>query len=379
MIRGLFAIGNPIYLQIYKDIKEAIKQGKYKEGDRIPSEKELAEKWNVSSITPRRALEMLRNEGYIIRQAGRGTFVKKQVATQKKPSRDLPMIGIIFTDFDDSFGIGLLNGIEEAAEGTIDFLFRRSFGDLKKEERIIQDFLRLGVDGFIILPSHATHFNAAILELLVDDVPLVLIDRYLKGLGTTAVSTNNVKSAEKGAKHLFDLGHEHLTVLSPPPSYAVAIEDRIEGIFRAANEENLLRQRDIQVIDQITSTLPNSFTEPNIKKDIQLIKEHLQQNPEVTAIFAIEYNIALLAKEAIHQLGFHCPEDYSIICFDSPRYKPGAFTFTHLIQDQEKMGKVAVQEMLNILKTGNDRKITLLEATLVEGDSTAKREKTKSQ
>lgn len=315
---------------------------------------------------------MLRNEGYIIRQAGRGTFVKKRASKEKPSEHKTPMIGIIFTDFDDSFGIGLFNGIEKSAEGKIDFLFRRSFGDLDREEEIIQDFLRLGVDGFIILPSHATHFNSAILELVVDELPLVLIDRYLKGLGTTAVGTNNLQAAQMGANYLFDLGHKKITILSPPPSYAVAIEDRLEGISQVAQERKSVHTSAPHIVDHITSTLPNSFKEPNITKDITLIENHLKEHPETTAIFAIEYNIALMAKQAIDNLGLRCPEDISIICFDSPRFKPGAFTFTHLIQDQEKIGEVAVKEILNILSSGNNRKVTLLEAELVEGDSTRK-------
>lgn len=368
----MFAIGNPIYLQIYKSIKKSIETGAYGVGDRIPSEKELAKKWDVSSITPRRALEMLRNEGYIIRQAGRGTFVKEKATKSEPTSHKAPMIGIIFTDFDESFGIGLLNGIEKSAEGRVDFLFRRSFGDFKREEKIIQDFLRLGVDGFIILPSHATHFNSAILELVVDDVPLVLIDRYLKGLGTTAVGTNNLKAAITGTNYLFDLNHKHITVLSTPPSYAVVVEDRLDGIVKAAEQRGEEQKNNITIIDHITSTLPNSFIEPNISQDIDLIEKHLHENPQTTAIFAIEYNIALLAKQAIKNLNLSCPDDVSVICFDSPGFKPGAFTFTHLIQDQEKIGEAAVEEILNILSSGNERKITLLDAELIEGDSTGK-------
>ena len=212
---------------------------RYKAGDKLPSEKKLAEIWGVSVITPRKALDMLRVEDVIIRQPGRGSFVKDHVVINKVPiKKDKPLFGVIMTDFDESYGLGLLNGIEHGIENKANFVFGRSFGDLNKEQQIIQEFLDMGVEGLIILPSQANYFNSAILQLIVDEFPLVLIDRYLKGLGVTAIGTDNVKAAKKGTEYLFSLGHEDIALLGPAPLHAIAIEDRIEGFLQAYQESN---------------------------------------------------------------------------------------------------------------------------------------------
>ena len=65
----------PLYQQIFEEIKSAIEAGEYAPKERIPSEPELAEKYGVSRITVRRAVEELCVEGYLIKQQGRGTFV----------------------------------------------------------------------------------------------------------------------------------------------------------------------------------------------------------------------------------------------------------------------------------------------------------------
>lgn len=355
-------------MQIYDDIKKSIQQGKYKPGSKIPSEKEFARQWHVSVITPRKALSMLRDEGFIIRQAGRGSFVQETISDDVQSIKKRPMIGVVFTDFNDSFGRGLLNGIEQGIEDEANFLFRRSFGHPEKEEQIIKEFLELGVDGFIILPAHATHLNHAILQLVLDGFPLVLIDRYLKGVGATAVGTNNIKAAKQGAEYLFDSGHEDILVLSTPPSYAIVIEERINGILQAFQERNISTQQLI-IDNEIISTLPNALNEKNVALDVKRIKEHIKNNPDKTAIFAIEYNIALLAKLAIKDLGLNCPDDISILCFDSPQYNIGDFSFTHLIQDQKSIGKLAVKKVLKTLSTSNQKEITLLDAKLIEGES----------
>lgn len=65
----------PLYQQIYDEIKDAIEKGDYSPKERIPSELELADKFEVSRITVRRAVEELCSDGYLIKQQGRGTFV----------------------------------------------------------------------------------------------------------------------------------------------------------------------------------------------------------------------------------------------------------------------------------------------------------------
>lgn len=65
----------PLYHQIKEMFKAKIESGKYKTGDRIPSENELSDILDVSKPTIRKAIEELANEGYVRRSRGRGTFV----------------------------------------------------------------------------------------------------------------------------------------------------------------------------------------------------------------------------------------------------------------------------------------------------------------
>lgn len=65
----------PLYQQIYDDIKSDIESGVYQVDDKIPSETELSEKYNVSRITVRRAIEDLCAGSLLTKKQGRGTFV----------------------------------------------------------------------------------------------------------------------------------------------------------------------------------------------------------------------------------------------------------------------------------------------------------------
>lgn len=67
----------PKYIIIEKYITKKIKSGKYKVGMKIPSENDLAEKFNVSRVTANKAITELANQGIVDRIQGKGTFVSK--------------------------------------------------------------------------------------------------------------------------------------------------------------------------------------------------------------------------------------------------------------------------------------------------------------
>lgn len=73
------ASGVPFYRQIQDQIAEAVRAGQLEGGDRLPSARALAERLRVSNITTRRAYQELENDGIIVSQQGRGTFVTEQV------------------------------------------------------------------------------------------------------------------------------------------------------------------------------------------------------------------------------------------------------------------------------------------------------------
>lgn len=68
----------PVYVQIHDDIREAIDAGRWQAGDKIPSERELAEQFDVSRMTLRQAVMLLVDEGVLERRVGSGTYVAEQ-------------------------------------------------------------------------------------------------------------------------------------------------------------------------------------------------------------------------------------------------------------------------------------------------------------
>lgn len=67
----------PLWSQLYEILENEISQGIYNKGDILPSEKELMEKYEVSRVTVRQAMDKLLIDGLICRSRGIGTTVIK--------------------------------------------------------------------------------------------------------------------------------------------------------------------------------------------------------------------------------------------------------------------------------------------------------------
>ena len=74
--------GRPRHEQISDWLRERIEEGAYEVDEKLPSEKQLGEQFDVSRVTVRRALQTLESEDYIYRRQGLGSFVKERRAAQ---------------------------------------------------------------------------------------------------------------------------------------------------------------------------------------------------------------------------------------------------------------------------------------------------------
>ncbi|HIY91464.1 GntR family transcriptional regulator [Companilactobacillus sp. HBUAS56275] len=73
----------PVYIQIHNQIRKEIESGKWSVGERIPSERQLSQDFDVSRMTLRQAIQTLVDEGILQRQVGSGTYVASSKVQEK--------------------------------------------------------------------------------------------------------------------------------------------------------------------------------------------------------------------------------------------------------------------------------------------------------
>ena len=377
---GFMVQNQHLYLKIYEDLIGDIKNGTIRDGDRLPSEMELAERFNVSRITTKKAMNMLAERGLIIRRPGLGSFVQ---LGDKNPEELLRedglgrngqnrMIGLIMEGFGGNFGPQMLSAIERrVSELGFHLCIKRSHGDQNVEEAVIDKLLDLGVEGIIIMPAHGEHYNAEILKMVVEGFPTVFLDRHLKGLPASFAGSDNVAAAEEVTRYLFDKGHATLGIISALENRAMSIPARIEG-FRRAHEAIGIPFNPKNKLSSLQYTLPFHGDGTLAQEEIDKIKVFLEENQDITALFATEYGIALQIQIALEQLGKRVPEDLSVVCFDNVLPGHGMPFFTHIRQNEDLIGETAVDILSELIS--KNRAILppvhrLIPAKLVEGKS----------
>ena len=73
----------PNYVKIHDALKDEVEKGIWKIGQRLPSERDLAERFTVSRMTARQAVTALVDEGILDRRVGSGTYVASRRVREK--------------------------------------------------------------------------------------------------------------------------------------------------------------------------------------------------------------------------------------------------------------------------------------------------------
>lgn len=363
-----------LYRQVYDALRGRILEGRYAVGDKLPSEAELSEEYSVSSITVKRALDLLRTDGLIVRRPRLGTFVTSATPTGTANAatpapRTRPLIGCVVTNFDDTFGSRVVEGLLSGAGVDDPVVLMRSMGDHDLEDASIRSLIESGISGLVLQPSSSEFIPPAALELVTKRFPLVILDRVFDGIPVSAVRSDNLAGAMAATGHLFELGHQAVGFLSAA-SHVSSSEERRNGWVHAhaAFHHTLDETAELRTLD---STIPGSTT--SAEQDIERLQDFVSAHPHVTAYLAGEYNIALMLREACRRLGLSIPDDISVVCFDHPdaAFDAGLFRFTHVRQQQTAIGERAIEAVRAQIAAPGSIERVLLPTELVEGASTA--------
>lgn len=345
-----------MYERIYSDILDKIRNHEYQTGDKLPSEMELAQEYGVSRITSKKAMDLLAEKKYIVRNPGRGSFVsdradvsvqaaKQEQNLQKEPDNSHTIIGVVFDTFGSDFGGDLLRSIErECSKEGYTILFRCSYGSIEEENEAIRNALELGAKGLILMCAQGEIYNDTILRLALNKFPMVLVDRQMKGISIPCVKTDNYASAKDITKLLIGHGHKNICFVSHSSISTPTIRDRYDGFT-----DCILEYQDVKgTFEQMDTYNP---TPEDVGKEYRAFNldeiEHIiRNNEECTAFLAAEYKIGALFRRAVKKLKL----DKEVAAFDglAPIYENG-HECAHVMQNETAMGVEAVKALTGVM------------------------------
>ncbi|MBN1900314.1 GntR family transcriptional regulator, partial [Candidatus Sumerlaeota bacterium] len=292
----------PLYMKVRNYVLKLITDKALSEGDKIPSESELVKLCGVSTITVKRALLELQNEGLIYSKKGIGSFVGKQSKNK--------VLGVILQDIRNSVFAEMIHGIEsEAIQNGFNTVIGNNENDYGKLMNYVDQFLSSDVAGIILAPlqdNYEVLKNIRIARSILNEgVPLVLIDRNLQGIGVDYVGTNNVEAAQQLTAHLIDNGCRRIAFISDP--VCSTNEERIKGY------KMTLRERGIETDNKLIFISDLQGKEAGEESARKL----LQIKPLPDGIFAINDWVAYGAMEFLLQQGIRIPRDIAMVGFDN--------------------------------------------------------------
>lgn len=347
----------PLYTQIRDYLYDRIRKGDWKHDDRLPSEKELAEQFKVSRVTVKNALSELMDKGLVYRIQGKGSFVSSNRGGEpqlyKSPTTDKmgSCIAFLIPRLESTFSAGLVRGVEEACRAAGMKMILGITNDSQEEEtRQIGEMMQLGVEGIIIFPVDGEAYNEEILKLTISNYPLVLIDRYFRGIETNNVCTDNFTAAFDLTNHLIQEGHRNIGVISTNPKWTTSIEDRLDGYEKALSDAQIPINRQFRLDhfdpDAMNLIVREGVMDEQIQRELQAF---LRANPEITAIFATNIAVGISLILAAKENGLQLPEQLSVVYFDYEPLSTFLFNQPYIRQDVASISQQAVALLMAVI------------------------------
>jgi GntR family transcriptional regulator of arabinose operon len=332
--------GDPLYLQIYDGLRQRIVDGEWQHGETLPSEPELCQVFGVARGTVRQALAALETNGYISRQRGRGTYVTWNRSSVRPARSRVGQIGFVVPYVRDSYVTTILLGVERAASDQgLSVTFKHVDNSLEKQAAVVQELVEHGCAGIIVYPVDSIHASP-LDDLIRTGYPIVLVDRYLRGVASDYVISDHFGGALRATQHLVRLGHRHIGFVTWADP-AISMEHRLAGYQRALSEAGL--PADPARILEVASY-------PAIDK--AALKDFLLRNANgMTAAFAANDQIALAIYEAARQAGIRIPEALAVVGFDDLEFTSHLdVPLTTVAQSAFTIGEQAVEALLRRLR-----------------------------
>jgi len=336
-----------LYQKIYDTLYERITTGFYAVGTKLPTETALHQEFDVSLITLKKALNMLAEQGLIDRIPGKGTFVK--VPFTSVSTADKKLIGVILEHISSPFGLSMMYCMDEIAEANgYKLIIRFSYCSREKETSEIDFLLETGVQGLIIMPSHGQHYNPAILKLVLDKFPVVLIDKRLQGIEVPSVRTDNTAAMHKLVTYMKSCGCRHIGLITTGEHDATSTMERCEGFYQGVRAEGLHACPECIIPPQETPETPQASAQT-----VSYIQEYLLHNrAQIDGLVCSEYGIMAKLVKAASNLQLQLNKDIPVCCIDEDDLVPGGFTFTHMKQDERMIAEKTMELMFTRLEHG---------------------------
>lgn len=353
----------PIYRQVADYLREEITSKRLKPGEKLPSEPELARRFNINHLTLRKGIKLLKEQKFIAQCPGKGTFVLdgKQEETSE---RAIGVYGVPENATDPYYSL-LISGLRKKM-GPVGIypLFFNGQDDIRG---MMEKHGQFNLKGAIVF-SPPEEYSEAIACLAKAKVPYVIMGASFASFRQrrfACVDIDHRSGAKKAVEYLIGLGHRRIAYLGGKEPHCV-FQQRFSGYLDAMKNYSI--NPDKTLIFRFRAAEPKMF--------MTAVEGVFHSNAgAATAVFAAGYAYVLNFWRAMEDRRYRIPDDISLVGCDSY----GACEYlrpklTVIAQPVQEMAEIAV-DMLRGQMEGNqkaERQFKLLDANFMIGESCAR-------
>lgn len=313
-------------------VQNEIIRARKKNGDRLPSVRDIAKKYRISPTTVMRIVAELTGEGILVPSEKRGLFVgtAENASRYVTPKDNIAVIVNAFGYYYDE----VLSVIEtEAEKRELRIIFQSTGWGYRDISPIIAELGGLSRTAGIIMriPDGFTDVHA-FNQSTAQGVPIVFIDSMLSGVNADSITVDNRAGARSAVEHLIGNGHTSIAFLREPMQVRSSIEAaRHTGYLDALNAHGITADGlDIQLAEDGLSLTDTSLC--------SMIRAR-----GITAFFCYNDLYARWLIDYCTAQGIRVPGDVSVVGFDNARIAQSAPAITTIDPHKAEMGRNAAR------------------------------------
>ena len=303
-------VAESMQTQVENYILERIETAEWQIGGKIPSERDLSEKLEVSRTTVRNAIQALTDRGWFDRRIGQGTFVRRSPSSESRPGARQGTVGYVVCKESgarkpiatESFYFDVFAGIEEEATRSGSHLLFSWLDDRNGEElAAFRGFLDK-VDGVVVEEARSPE----LLELLAKSaVPTVLLAPITQHERLDTVSMDLAAGVRKAIGCLRASGHRRIGIVNGPLRLETAR-------LRFSAWKEAMASSGVAPEDSWSDSAEDWSAEAGLAATERL----LDRSAGLDAIFCANDLIAVGVLSALAERGLRVPADMSVMGFD---------------------------------------------------------------
>lgn len=251
-------------------------------------------------------------------------------------------IGLMVEDISNQFFATLAKVIEdEAVAYGYEVIYCSTEGNDLRAEKLLRMLKYRQVDGYILTPT--TELETEVRNLIQEDKPFVLMDRYFPGLDTAYVVVDNFRGAYMAVTHLVHQQYRKIAIVTTSSSQ-LQMQERLRGFRAALKAEGIHHRKTLEL------SIPFEAAENSA---MSRIEDFLVQTQPDAVFFSTNY-LGVYGLEMIRKLGWHMPERIGMVCFDDHAifrlYEPA---ITCISQPMDKIGECVIKVLMDEIKSEN--------------------------